>query len=65
MKALTKQYIDGEFVDSYGREVMDTIRPTDRKVIGRITLADEFLIFLKSIHMRTNWVRRVFLLRGS
>ena len=34
MKALTKHYIDGEFVDSYGREVMDTIRPTDRKVIG-------------------------------
>jgi aldehyde dehydrogenase (NAD+) len=41
MKALTKHYIDGEFVDSHGREVMDTIRPTDRKVIGRVTLADE------------------------
>jgi aldehyde dehydrogenase (NAD+) len=34
-------YIDGAFVESHGREVMDIIRPTDSQVIGRVTLADE------------------------
>ena len=41
MKAITTHYIDGAFVESHGREVMDIIRPTDGQVIGRVTLADE------------------------
>ncbi len=41
IKAITTHYIDGAFVESHGREVMDIIRPTDRQVIGRVTLADE------------------------
>ena len=41
IKTLTTHYIDGEFVESHGREVMDVIRPTDGKVIGHVTLADE------------------------
>src|ERR1700745_732257 len=41
MKMLTTHYIDGEFVSSHGREVMDIIRPTDRQVLARLTLADE------------------------
>ena len=41
VKSLTTHYIDGAFVESHGREVMDIIRPTDGKVIGRVTLADE------------------------
>jgi aldehyde dehydrogenase (NAD+) len=41
MEIITKHYIDGGFVESHGREVMDIIRPTDRKVIGRVTLGDE------------------------
>ena len=41
VKTLTTHYIDGAFVESHGREVMDIIRPTDGKVIGRVTLADE------------------------
>ena len=40
-KTLTTHYIDGVFVESHGREVMDIIRPTDRQIIGRVTLADE------------------------
>ena len=40
-KTITNHYIDGGFVESHGREVMDLIRPTDRKVIGRVTLGDE------------------------
>jgi aldehyde dehydrogenase (NAD+) len=40
-KTITTHYIDGGFVQSHGREVMDLIRPTDRKVIGRVTLGDE------------------------
>jgi aldehyde dehydrogenase (NAD+) len=41
MKTLTKHYIDGAFVESHGREVMDIISPTNRKLIGRVTLGDE------------------------
>src|SRR3984957_8736016 len=41
MKAITKHYIDGAFVESHGREVMDSINPTNGQVIARVTLADE------------------------
>src|SRR5689334_14213432 len=41
IKTITTHYIDGGFVESHGREVMDIIRPTDRRVIARVTLADE------------------------
>jgi len=41
MKTITKHYIDGTFVESHGREVMDIVRPTDRKLIARVTLGDE------------------------
>ena len=41
MKTITKHYIDGAFVESHGREVMDIISPTNRKLLGRVTLADE------------------------
>ena len=41
MKTITTHYIDGAFVDSHGREVMDSINPTNGKVIGRVTLGDE------------------------
>jgi aldehyde dehydrogenase (NAD+) len=38
---LTTHYIDGAFVESHGRQVMDIIRPTDAELIGRVTLGDE------------------------
>jgi aldehyde dehydrogenase (NAD+) len=41
IKTITTHYIDGAFVESHGREVMDVIRPTDSQVIGRVTLGDE------------------------
>jgi aldehyde dehydrogenase (NAD+) len=41
VKTITTHYIDGTFVESHGREVMDIVRPTDGQVIGRVTLADE------------------------
>ena len=41
MKVITTHYIDGSFVESHGREVMDIIKPTNEQVIGRVTLADE------------------------
>ena len=41
MKTITKHYIDGAFVESHGREVMDSINPTNGKVIGRVMLGDE------------------------
>jgi aldehyde dehydrogenase (NAD+) len=41
IKTVTTHYIDGGFVGSHGREVVDTIKPTNGKVIARVTLADE------------------------
>jgi|SRR5581483_5955065 aldehyde dehydrogenase (NAD+) len=41
MKTITKHYIDGAFVESHGRDVMDVINPTNGKVIAHATLADE------------------------
>jgi aldehyde dehydrogenase (NAD+) len=41
MKTITKHYIDGAFVESHGREVMDVIKPTNGKTIARVTLGDE------------------------
>jgi aldehyde dehydrogenase (NAD+) len=41
VKTITTHYIDGEHVESHGREVMDIIKPTDGQLIGRVTLGDE------------------------
>jgi aldehyde dehydrogenase (NAD+) len=41
MKAITPHYIDGKFVEPHGREVMESINPTNSNVIGSVTLADE------------------------
>jgi aldehyde dehydrogenase (NAD+) len=41
MRTITTHYIDGAFVESHGREVMDIIKPMNGQVIGRVTLADE------------------------
>ena len=41
MKTFTRHYMDGAFVESHGREVMDSINPTNGKVIGKTILADE------------------------
>src|SRR6202011_957524 len=41
IKTITTHYIDGAFVESHGREVINIIRPTDDQVIARVTLGDE------------------------
>src|ERR1700723_3304163 len=41
MHTITKHYIDGAFVESHGTEVLDIIKPTNGRLIGRVTLADE------------------------
>jgi aldehyde dehydrogenase (NAD+) len=41
IKTFTTHYIDGAFVESHGREVMDIINPTNGQVIARVTLGDE------------------------
>src|SRR5580698_7007228 len=41
IKTITTHYINGSFVESHGREVMDIIKPTNGQVIARVTLADE------------------------
>jgi len=41
IKTITTHYIDGAFVKSHGREIMDIIKPTNGKVIARVTLGDE------------------------
>ena len=41
VKTITTHYIDGAFIESHGREVMDLISPTTGQVIGHVTLGDE------------------------
>src|ERR1700741_1461120 len=41
IKTITTHYIDGAFVESHGREVMDIVKPTNGQVIGRVMLGDE------------------------
>jgi aldehyde dehydrogenase (NAD+) len=41
VKTITTHYIDGAFVESHGREVMDIIKPTNRQLIARVMLGDE------------------------
>src|SRR4029077_5689419 len=41
VKTITTHYIDGTFVESHGREVMDIIKPANGQVIGRVMLGDE------------------------
>src|SRR5246500_3661710 len=41
IRTITTHYIDGAFVESHGREVINVIKPTNRKVIAKATLGDE------------------------
>jgi aldehyde dehydrogenase (NAD+) len=41
IKTLTTHYIDGAFIESHGRQVMNIIKPTNGQVIARVTLGDE------------------------
>jgi aldehyde dehydrogenase (NAD+) len=41
IKTLTTHYIDGAFIESHGRQVMDVVKPTNGQVIARATLGDE------------------------
>src|SRR5579864_1836438 len=41
VETITTQYIDGVWVESHGRDVMDLVSPTTGRVIGRVTLGDE------------------------
>src|SRR5580704_10962741 len=41
VKTITTHYMDGAFVPSHGREIMDIIRPTDGQLIAQVTLGDE------------------------
>jgi aldehyde dehydrogenase (NAD+) len=41
IRTITTHYIDGAFVESHGREVMDIIKPTNGELIGRVMLGDE------------------------
>jgi acyl-CoA reductase-like NAD-dependent aldehyde dehydrogenase len=40
LRKITTHYIDGAFVESRGREVMDVIKPTNGQVIARVTLGE-------------------------
>src|SRR5574337_319935 len=41
MKLITRHYINGEFVESHGKETFDLINPSTQELIGRVTLGDE------------------------
>jgi len=41
VKTIKTHYVDGAFVESHGREVMEILKPTNGQLIGRVTLGDE------------------------
>lgn len=41
MKTITKHYIDGAFVESHGRKLMESVNPANKQVIGSVLLGDE------------------------
>src|ERR1700751_4598334 len=41
IKTITTHYIDGTFVGSHGREVIDMVNPTNGEVLAHLTLGDE------------------------
>jgi len=41
IKTITTHYIDGAFVESHGRQVIDVVKPTNGQVIAQVTLGDE------------------------
>src|ERR1700735_4140851 len=57
MKMITKHYIDGAFVESHGREVMDIIKPTNGQLIGHVTLGNEEDARLAIAAAKTAFVR--------
>ena len=53
IKTITTHYIDGAFVESHGREVINIIRPTDGQVIARVTLGESSLqtrVLVEALH---------------
>src|ERR1700733_8121961 len=41
VRAFDRAYINGQFVIPHGTQVVDLVNPTDNKVIGKVTMADE------------------------
>lgn len=41
MKTIDRHYIDGGFVHSHGREVLESVNPANGEVLGQVTLGDE------------------------
>src|SRR5580698_6797474 len=41
VKAFDRAYINGQFVTPHGTQIVDLVNPTDNKVIGKVTMADE------------------------
>src|SRR6202049_138579 len=41
VRAFDRPYINSQFVTPHGTQVVDLVNPTDNKVIGKVTMADE------------------------
>jgi aldehyde dehydrogenase (NAD+) len=41
VRAFERAYINGQFVTPHGTQVVDLVNPTNNKVIGKVTMADE------------------------
>src|SRR5579863_3644954 len=41
VRAFNRAYINGQFVTPHGTQAVDLVNPTNNKVIGKVTMADE------------------------
>src|ERR1700727_307140 len=41
VRAFDRAYINGQFVTPHGTQIVDLVNPTDNRIIGKVTMADE------------------------
>ena len=41
VRVFDRAYINGQFVTPHGTQVVDLVNPTNNRVIGKVTMADE------------------------
>src|ERR1700721_3160905 len=56
VRAFDRAYINGQFVTPHGTQIVDLVNPTDNKVIGKVTMADNG-VNAKSRHSENSFHR--------
>jgi acyl-CoA reductase-like NAD-dependent aldehyde dehydrogenase len=59
VRAFDRAYIKGQFVTPHGTQVVDLVKPTNDRVIGKVTMADEIdTRNASNSPVRSSWLRQ-------